>query len=153
MGINIELGTFRISKVRGTEQGEASQVWDNASCKEASSSVSCFSIISSRKPRSIASLSKGSSTRLSCVANHSIVTGFASLNIFLSELCFKVNIQEEAKSTGPKESEAEEQSVVVAQNGHFKPRQPRWNISFRNSNFFSSQILILGLQGLQIHTS
>ena len=43
----------------------------------------------------------------------------------MPELCFKVNIQEEAKSTGPKESETEEQSVVVAQNGHFKPRQPR----------------------------
>merc|ERR1712115_194528 len=37
----------------------------------------------------------------------------------------KQEAQEEAKSTGPKESETEEQSVVVAQNGHFKPRQPR----------------------------
>ena len=54
-----------------------------------------------------------------------VLTGFASLNIFLPELCFKVNIQEEAKSTGPKESETDELSVGVAQNGHFKPRQPR----------------------------
>ena len=79
---------------------------------------------------------------------HVLLTTFPAWAVFQSEY-----IQEEAKSTGPKESEAEEQSVVVAQNGHFKPRQPRWNISFRNSNFFSSQILILGLQGLKIHTS
>merc|ERR1712203_659786 len=34
-------------------------------------------------------------------------------------------LQEEAKSTGPKEAETDELSVGAAQNGHFKPRQPR----------------------------
>jgi len=52
-----------------------------------------------------------------------------SLEAFFLRLLLLDNIkqeaQEEAKSTGPKESETEEQSVVVAQNGHFKPRQPR----------------------------
>ena len=138
--------------LRWRREWRARQLWRGTALKR-SSSASCFSIISSRKPRSTASFSKGSSTRLSCVANHYVLTGFASLNIFLPELCFKVNIQEEAKSTGPKESETDELSVGVSQNGHFKPRQPRWNNSFRNSNFFSSWILILGLQGLLLHAS
>merc|ERR1712223_1026819 len=52
-----------------------------------------------------------------------------SLEAFFLRLLLLDNIkqeaQEEAKSTGPKESETEEQSVGVSQNGHFKPRQPR----------------------------
>ena len=62
----------------------ARQLWRGTALK-LSSSASCFWIISSRKPRSIASLSKEPSTRFCCVANHSILTGFASLNIFLPE--------------------------------------------------------------------
>merc|ERR1711962_512873 len=52
-----------------------------------------------------------------------------SLEAFFLRLLLLDNIkqeaQEEAKSTGPKESETDELSVGAAQNGHFKPRQPR----------------------------